>query len=24
VGIHHATESAVNVAPIVLRYHQMH
>ncbi len=24
VGIHHATESAVNVAPIVLRYHQTH
>jgi phytoene dehydrogenase-like protein len=24
VGIHHGTESAVNVAPIVLRYHQTH
>jgi phytoene dehydrogenase-like protein len=24
VGIHHATESAVNVAPIVLSYHQTH
>jgi phytoene dehydrogenase-like protein len=24
VGIHHATESAVNVAPIVLRHHQTH
>jgi len=24
VGIHHATDSAANVAPIVLRYHQTH